>query len=100
MLSKSRIIRGYQCKKSLFLHAKNPELKADLTNQQQMIFDMGANVGKLACQLFPNVKYGTPEGGIPDENAVQNTTNLIANGEKIIYEATFVNDDVLVASDI
>jgi len=100
MLSKSRILRGYQCEKSLYLHANHPELRDELSEQQEMIFKTGTEVGKLACQLFPNGKYGTLEGEIPDGEAAQNTKNLILQGENVIYEATFIYNDILVAVDI
>ncbi|MBN1950921.1 MAG: DUF2779 domain-containing protein [Bacteroidales bacterium] len=100
MLSKSRILRGYQCKKSLYLYTHHPDLRDELTEQQQAIFETGTEVGKLACQLFPGGKYGTPEGEIPSEDSINHTRDLITQGEKVIYEATFVYDDILVAVDI
>jgi len=52
VLSKSTFMRGVQCLKSLYLNRFHPELRNELTEQQQAIFDTGHTVGKLAQELF------------------------------------------------
>jgi len=44
-----------QCEKSLFLHFFKPELRDEISDSQQAIFDTGHNVGELAQQRFPGV---------------------------------------------
>ena len=52
-ISKSSFIRGMQCEKSLFLHIFKPELRDEISESQQAIFDTGYSVGELAQQMFP-----------------------------------------------
>ena len=78
-----------QCRKSLYLHWHNPELRDPLSPMQQAIFSQGTNVGKLAQQLFPG---GTDAGiYVPDNYAksIEMTTQLISEGADVIYEAGF-----------
>ena len=48
-LSKSRYISGCQCPLKLWYDCYRKELAADITDQQQAIFDVGHMVGRLAC---------------------------------------------------
>ena len=88
-LSKSTFLRGSQCKKSLYLHWHQPNLKDKISTMQQAIFSQGHDVGKLAQQLFP----GGIDAGIfvPDNysKSIEMTSQLILNGVKVIYEAGF-----------
>ena len=52
-LSKSLYMSGLQCQKALWLHKYRPELKDDVSESQQAVFDAGTDVGILAQQLFP-----------------------------------------------
>ena len=52
-LSKSQFIRGLQCHKSLYLHKYHPELRDQISEQQQKLFQTGIDVGKVAKGLFP-----------------------------------------------
>lgn len=99
MLSKSLFIRGLQCPKSLWLKKYHPEVLTQPSSSQIAIFDNGSQIGGLACELFPNgEKIEFNEGGFGDK--IHKTAELIANGAKVIYEATFCYDDVLVMVDI
>ncbi len=88
-LSKSTFLRGSQCKKSLYLHWHQPELKDKISAMQQAIFSQGTDVGKLAQQLFP----GGIDAGIhvPANYAksIEMTSQLISDGASVIYEAGF-----------
>jgi hypothetical protein len=88
-LSKSTYLRGSQCKKSLYLHWHQPELKDKISAMQQAIFNQGTNVGKLAQQFFP----GGIDAGIyvPANYAksIEMTSQLIRDGVEVIYEAGF-----------
>jgi hypothetical protein len=98
MLSKSRITRGFQCEKSLWLSVHKPELMV-VSDSQQAIFTAGHNVGELAQQYFPGGELALT-GDRPDAGAIERTKELIAQGVQTIYEATFVYDNTLVAVDI
>ena len=97
-LSKSLYIRGLQCEKSLWLKKKKPEVLQAPDDGAQAVFDTGTSVGELACELFSDgerIKY------TGDFNAqMAKTKELIESGIKVIYEATFCFEDILVMVDI
>ncbi|PLX13380.1 MAG: DUF2779 domain-containing protein [Marinilabiliales bacterium] len=100
LLSKSTFVRGCQCHKSLYLNKYHRELKDDVSEMLQLVFDTGQNVGELAQDLFPGGEYGTFPGEIPSYESVKRTNQLIDAGVEVIYEATFLFDEVIVAMDI
>jgi len=99
LLSKSSFIKGIQCEKQLYLYKYHYDWMDKVGESQQAVFDRGTNVGILAQKLFPEGKIATKDPKKSDE-AVGNTKKLIANGTKVIYEAAFFYDDILVISDI
>jgi hypothetical protein len=99
-LSKSTYLRGSQCRKSLYLHFHHPELKDPISPMQQAIFTQGHEVGRLARQLFPG---GTDAGiYVPDNygKSIELTSQLIADGEGVIYEAGFSANGLHCFADI
>ena len=97
-LSKSLYIRGLQCEKSLWLKKKKPEVLQAPDDGAQAIFDTGTSVGELACELFSGGERIEYTG---DFNAqMAKTKELIERGTKVIYEATFCFDGILVMVDI
>ncbi|MCB0538153.1 MAG: DUF2779 domain-containing protein [Bacteroidetes bacterium] len=99
MLSKSKIMRGKQCHKSLWLYRHAYNLR-EINEQQQAIFQTGTDVGILAQGLFPKGIDATKGHDYPNLSCYKQTKKLIDNGQNVIYEATFVYDDVLVAVDL
>jgi hypothetical protein len=99
MLSKSKITRGLQCHKSLWLYKHQPYL-IEVSDNQQAIFDTGTNVGLLAQQKFPGGIDATEGHDWPNFECADTTKYLVGIGQEVIYEATFVYDKVLVAVDI
>jgi hypothetical protein len=99
-LSKSTFIRGLQCEKSLYLYKHNYGLKDPTPSSLQAVFDQGTNIGLLAQQLFPNGLDASPENHFKMVESVGKTLDFISQGETIIYEATFLYNDVLAALDI
>jgi len=98
-LSKSRIMLGLQCPKSLYLSIHQPELEPEVTASQQALFDQGHLVGSAAQREFP--------GGITVEApyydtaaAVAETEKAIQNGAATIFEATFSTETVAVKVDV
>ena len=64
----------------------------------QAVFDTGTSVGELACELFGGGERIEYTG---DFNAqMAKTKELIEHGAKVIYEATFCFDGILVMVDI
>ena len=97
-LSKSRYVRGIKCHKSLWLLIHNPELREKPDAGTQARFLTGHKVGEVAWQLFPG---GTE---IPFENLSFDEqlrlTQEAMKTSKVIYEAAFCHDGVLVKVDI
>ncbi|MDQ1267476.1 MAG: hypothetical protein QG560_119 [Campylobacterota bacterium] len=98
-LSKSQYIRGLQCHKSLWLYKHKPELRDTLDSAQESLFNNGYSVGEAAKKLFA--------GGVEVEFDASNfdgmiakTKELIQSGCKIIYEATFKENDIFAMADI
>lgn len=98
-LSKSLFIRGCQCHKSLWLQKYRPELKDEISDQQQAVFQSGTDIGILAQQLFPH-GIEIPYDGLTYQQQIENTRQAIADGVKTIYEATFQHEGVFVKADI
>jgi len=98
-LSKSQYIRGLQCHKSLWLYKNRPELRDAPDYSQESLFNTGNSVGELAKDLFPNgVEV---EFDADNFNAmISKTKELIANGTKVIYEATFSEEGIFAMADI
>ena len=98
-LSKSLFIRGLQCHKSLYLHKYHPELKDEISDGQEMLFQSGIDVGAYAQRLFPGgVEIVYDDVTLADQ--LDRTEKEIANGTKVIYEAAFSYDNIFVKVDI
>ena len=99
-LSKSTFIRGIQCEKSLYLYKHHYKLKDATPTSLQAVFDQGTNIGFLAQSLFPYGVDASPENHFKMVESVGKTRDFISQSETIIYEATFLYNDVLAALDI
>ena len=99
-LSKSTFIRGIKCEKSLYFYKKNFNLRDSISQSSQFIFDTGKEIGILAQGLFPEGADCTPSNHYRISESVLKTTDFIKKGRKIIYEATFMYNEVLAALDI
>jgi hypothetical protein len=98
MLSKSRITKGLRCHKALWLQVHKPDLSV-VSEATKSVFAIGTDVGILARDFFPGGELAVT-GDRPDTGSVERTQELIRQGKKTIYEATFVYDNTLVAVDI
>jgi len=97
-LSKSQYIRGLQCEKALWLHKHRPDLRI-ISQQSDMTMTTGTSVGELARDLFPNgesIEFDSKDF----QGMVQKTKELIEQGVKTIYEASFNHDGIFVMCDI
>lgn len=99
-LSKSTLIRSVQCQKSLYLYKYYSQLREKPSYTQQATFNRGHNVGYLAQQLFPNGKDLTPSSPIKWQQSALATQHYIQIREPVLYEAAFINRQVLVAVDV
>ena len=98
-LSKSQFIRGLQCHKSLYLHKYRPELKDEISEQQEAAFQSGKDVGIYAQKLFPN-GVEIPFDDVTLSDQLSRTAKEIENGTRVIYEAAFSFDNIFVKVDI
>lgn len=100
ILSKSTFLKGVQCDKALYLYKHYYNLRDEISPEKLAIFNRGTNVGILAQQLFPDGVDSSPESPFKYAEAIEQTQKYLAEGHKVIYEACFVYDGVLVALDI
>jgi hypothetical protein len=99
-LSKSRYVQGWQCPKALYLEKFHPELKAEVTEMQQAVFDLGHTVGDYAQQYFPGGIDATQGDYSNFKAAMAYTQELIASGQQVIYEAGFQYEGNMCYMDI
>ena len=98
-ISKSQFMMGRQCLKRLWLYNYRRDLMPPVSPEQQHVFDEGHAIGALGREYFPG-------GRLVDEDfrhipeAIKHTARLVESGAGIIYEPTFVFDNVLVRCDI
>ncbi|MDP1621276.1 MAG: DUF2779 domain-containing protein [Bacteroidales bacterium] len=100
VISKSSFIRGQQCHKSLWLHLNQPDVRDEISEAQQRIFDTGHSVGSYAQQLFPGGIDASRGAHERISEAVAYTQELITNGQSVIYEAAFSDGETLCYMDI
>jgi hypothetical protein len=98
-LSKSFFIRGLQCPKSLYLHKYHPELRDEISEEQEALFQTGFEVGKYAQQLFPG-GIEIPYDETSHTSQLEMTRAEIEQGTDTLYEAAFSHDDVFLKVDI
>ena len=100
LISKSSFIRGIKCPKALWLNFNQPDERDDTSEAQQQIFDTGHDVGYLAQQLFPGGVDASRGDHAQVREAIAYTEELIARGEKVLYEAAFSDGETLCYIDI
>ena len=99
-LSKSRFIKSIQCQKALYLGKHHPELKDEISEEQQAKFSQGTSVGELATGLFPDGTDVTLESFYDFSASIEQTKKLLKQNDVVIYEAAFAFEGVLCALDI
>jgi hypothetical protein len=91
---------GLQCLKRLYLQIHKPELAAETHEATQAIIDQGAEVGRLAREMFSGGALIEADHRELDK-AIAHTSRLLADNKvPAIFEATFSCQDVLVRVDI
>ncbi|MBK9293911.1 MAG: DUF2779 domain-containing protein [Oligoflexia bacterium] len=98
-LSKSKIMQGLQCAKSLYLSVYSPDLAAPISDSQQALFDQGHEVGLEAQKLYPGGKLVKADYWNTKE-ALDQTESFIKEGIKTIFEATKAFEGVSARADI
>lgn len=100
IISKSRFVSGIQCSKKVYFDVNRKELKPVISDQQELLFSTGHEIGKLAQKAFPNGKDASPESYYDFTPSINQTKQWINDGVETIYEAAFSSNDVLAALDI
>ena len=99
-LSKSKVTTGLQCHKLLWWRVHEPDAPELVPDDAlQSIFDRGTRVGELARAYIPGgtlIEFDYSDLG----KMVRETHEAIANGATVIYEASFLQDNVFVSVDI
>lgn len=91
-ISKSQYLRGIQCPKALWLYRNRPDLKPDISEAQQRIFDTGHEIGEMAKSYYQNgIEIDCEYYEI--DKAIELTEEFIAGGNRILYEATACSPD-------
>jgi hypothetical protein len=91
-ISKSQYLKGVQCPKALWFYRHRPDLKPEITEVQQHLFDTGHEIGELAKHYFKRGVEITAEYYEIDK-AIKSTEDFIRQGENIIFEATASSPD-------
>ncbi|MBC7467220.1 MAG: DUF2779 domain-containing protein [Bdellovibrio sp.] len=99
LLSKTKIMQGYQCPKNLYLAVHNKEIKIEITPDQQALFDQGNAVGEFARKRF--------SGGVLVDNkpwdffgSLKKTRDLLREETEVIFEAAFEYQGCYARADI
>ena len=100
VISKSRFVSGIQCSKKLYFDIYRKDLKPEISEQQELLFSTGHEIGELAQSAFPNGRDASPENYFDFSKSIQDTKDWIDSGVKTIYEAAFSSNGVLAALDI
>ncbi|MDZ4676345.1 MAG: DUF2779 domain-containing protein [Oligoflexia bacterium] len=98
-LSKSRIMRGLQCEKSLYLTVFKPELEAKADAATQARFDEGNKIGVFAQKKFPDGVLIDAEYWDTDKS-IYLTQEAIKAGKNTLFEATFKFENFTARIDI
>lgn len=85
-----------QCEKRLWIEEFAPELLSSSSSTQSQLFVQGSEVGRLARQYFPHGKLINGVG----RGALAATQKALAAGERCLFEAAFIHEDVYVRCDV
>ncbi|MBW2181801.1 MAG: DUF2779 domain-containing protein [Deltaproteobacteria bacterium] len=91
-ISKSQYIKGLQCPKALWLFWHRKDLRPEVDERKQHVFDVGNEVGRLATEFFDGGVEIT-EAYNQIDKAIDSTQKAVKGGAKYIYEATACSDD-------
>ncbi len=99
-LSKSSLVRGIQCQKSLYFYKNNYNERDPISAEQKERFDRGHHIGKLAQNLFPNGIDLTPPNVFSYNQSIKATQVHILRKTPVLYEAAFKSLYTTIALDI
>ena len=98
MLSKSRILSVWQCRRRLWLEARRPDLRTHSTEVRRRL-DQGRQLDALVHRLYPDGALIDEELSLPE--ALRETArHLVRSPRHPLFEATFSQQGVVVRADI
>ncbi len=100
VLSKSSLLKGFQCPKQLYLYKHHYKLMDPVPEARLAIFNTGHMVGALAQNLFPGGVNCSADSAFEYDKCVRKTNEALLAGESILYEAGFISDGIVVIADI
>lgn len=89
-VTKTRYVESYGCDKKLWLEKNKPLLAKEPSLSDKLNMKDGTKVGVMATELFS----GTLVSEINGVAAAKHTFDLLMQGEKYIFEATFIFEGV------
>lgn len=99
-LSKSSLVRGIQCQKSLYFYKNNYNERDPISAEQKERFDRGHRIGVWAQKLFPNGIDLTPPNVFSYDQSIKATQVHITRKTPVLYEAAFRAFHTMIALDI
>lgn len=98
--SRSETISGGPCKRKVYFDLYRSDLKLPVPDLQNPFYYRGYLLGLLAQQLFPGGKDAGPQSCLDFSEPEHFTKVWLDEGVKIIYDAAFFYDGVMVTVDI
>ncbi|RMH00598.1 MAG: DUF2779 domain-containing protein [Chloroflexi bacterium] len=98
MLTKSSYLTYLQCPKAFWLAQHTPQIGIPLSPAAQRRTQTGHEVEEYARQNFPN-GYLIPRQ-TPRQHMADTTQKAIKAGHKVLFQATFIHNNLLVITDI
>jgi len=92
-------MRGYQCKKALFLSFRHPELESKPDEALRNIFEQGFEVGRYAQKEFPQGVHVNAKAW-EFEEGLKITQKLLHNLSPVIFEGFFSLGNLFCRADI
>jgi hypothetical protein len=91
-ISKSQYLRGLQCPKALWLYRHRPDLRPEISDAQQHLFDIGREVGEMAKGYF-GTGFEIECASYEIDRAIEFTAKAVDDGHRILFEATACSPD-------
>ena len=100
LLSKSRYLKGLQCTKALYLDTFHPQL-GRISRETRLKFAAGRDFEHRFKGLFPNgIDLSKELGWHIDRYPTRTRSLLSQEGERVLFEAGFLYDGVLILADV
>ncbi len=98
-LTKSLFIKGADCSRRAWLLANRKDLKPSETEADKMRAQTGRRLGELARGLYPQALLCF-QPGMVQEDAVAATKTAIAQGHRVLSEASFEHEGLFARVDL